>query len=415
MSTQPLPRSRCRHYVFSSHDGFGLGHLRRNTQIAHALLETDPGARITIVTGVAIRPRWIGDARIRTITVPPLLKGSDGAYRNPGMAFEQAVGIRTRVFESVIEQTRPAAVIVDRHPFGLAGELQAGLRRAQAGGAALVLGLRDVLDEPTRVREELDGAGWDGVPDLFDTLLVYGEAALCDHRAEYGVPLAPIYTGWVGPARPEPSAPAREAGLLLVSAGGGGDGRPVFDLGAEVLARRPSWRGVIVAGPYAADLTPSDLPAAAAARITIERGRPSCVDLLARAGAAVQMAGYNSTVEAIACGLRPVLVPRRSPRREQAIRASRLAALGLADVVDEGAHPDEVAWLLDRQLAGRPGGSEAVSPYVDAVRVAEHAASVGLRLDGAQRAAALIADLARDRVPVRPAARSRVVSRRGAR
>lgn len=48
-------------------------------------------------------------------------------------------------------------------------------------------------------------------------------------------------------------------------------------------------------------------------------------------------------------------MPRRSPRREQAIRASRLAAVGLADVVDEAAPADDVAWLLQRPRLLRPG------------------------------------------------------------
>ena len=102
-----------RHYLFSSHDGFGLGHLRRNTQIAHALLNLDPTAAITIVTGVAVRPRWLGDPRIRVVAVPPLIKGGDGSYRNPGMSFEEAIAARSRTIDQVIAAIRPDAVVVD--------------------------------------------------------------------------------------------------------------------------------------------------------------------------------------------------------------------------------------------------------------------------------------------------------------
>ncbi|NUS50408.1 MAG: hypothetical protein HOQ22_05120, partial [Nocardioidaceae bacterium] len=56
---------------------------------------------------------------------------------------------------------------------------------------------------------------------------------------------------------------------------------------------------------------------------------------------------------------------------EQAIRAGRLAALGLADVVDEGADVGEVAWLLGRPRTLRP----------DALQDA------GIDLDGAGNAA----------------------------
>jgi predicted glycosyltransferase len=73
-----------------------------------------------------------------------------------------------------------------------------------------------------------------------------------------------------------------------------------------------------------------------------------CGTLFARAGAVVQMAGYNSTFEALLAGHRSVLVPRRRPRREQAIRAERLARLGLVDVVEPDASPEDLLRVLHR-------------------------------------------------------------------
>ncbi|HEX8931382.1 MAG TPA: hypothetical protein VGA45_20920, partial [Actinomycetota bacterium] len=71
------------------------------------------------------------------------------------------------------------------------------------------------------------------------------------------------------------------------------------------------------------------------------------------------------------------------------IRASRLTALGVADTVDEGAPAEEVDWLLGRDRLLPPGAL----------------AAAGIRLDGAQRAAATVAELARSARPSRrPAA-----------
>jgi predicted glycosyltransferase len=108
------------------------------------------------------------------------------------------------------------------------------------------------------------------------------------------------------------------------------------------------------------------------------RDAPGCAELFARSVGVVEMAGYNSTFEALAAGVRPVLVPRRNPRREQAIRASRLTALGVADTVDEGVPVEEVDWLLARSRLLAEGALDAA----------------GIRLDGAQRAAATISALA---------------------
>src|SRR6478609_1606545 len=189
------------------------------------------------------------------------------------MSIHHAIAERARVFSDTVHRVQPDVVVVDRHPFGTAGELRAGLQIARRSGALVVLGLRDIIDEQAVVRQELASAGWQGVPGIFDEILVYGDPALCDQQAEYGLPMRPEYCGWVVESLP---AAGTEENLVVVSAG---------------------------------------------------------------AGANVQMAGYNSTVESLAAGLRPVLVPRRTPCREQAIRAARLACLGLADMVDESASP----------------------------------------------------------------------------
>jgi predicted glycosyltransferase len=361
------------HYVFFSHDGFGLGHVRRNTLVAEALIAQDASARVSIVTGAGGCPQWSDSSRIRVISVPPLLKDRLGSYRNPGMAFEEALRQRGSAFHRVIVDDPPEAVVVDRHPYGTAGELQAGLADARALGASLVLGLRDILDEPSAVEEEFAGKGWDDVCDTYDEVLVYGSPLLCDHRAEYGLPVTPTYCGWVCP--PVLSSP-RNPRLVVITAGGGGDGDEVYELGLGLLGLETRLHGVLVLGPYAADVPPRRLDPLGD-RVTVVRNAPGCATHLASAAGVVQMAGYNATVEALAAGLRPILVPRRDPRREQAIRAARLAALGLADVVDERAHPAEVAWLMDRRRRLEPGALERA----------------GLRLDGARQAAGRILQL----------------------
>ena len=368
-------------YLFSSHDGFGLGHVRRNSLIAKAILEREPDAEVVLFTGLAVRPAWLEHQEIRIVRVPALLKDTNGAYRHAELPFEQAIAQRATAFRTTVESFRPDVVVVDRHPYGTAGELRGGLELAGRAGAAVVLGLRDVLDEPSQVRAELAGDGWVGVAEVFDEILVYGSEALCDHVDEYGLPVRPRYCGWVV-AQPAPAR--RENGLLVVTAGGGGDGINVFELGIGLAKALPNRHTILVAGPYAADHRLSDDPAVAE-RVELRRDVPGCGDLFARADAIVQMAGYNSTVESLAAGIRPILVPRRSPRREQAIRASRLAAMGLADVVDEGAPADEVAWLLTRSRLLADGQLR----------------EAGLVLDGAQVAAARLCELAPVPVMVR--------------
>jgi predicted glycosyltransferase len=364
-------------YLFYSHDGFGLGHVRRNSIIARALIHADPDASVTLVTGVDARPSWLGAPRINVVQVPPLVKDSHGGYRSLDMQFEDALAARALIFSETVARAEPDVVVVDRHPYGTAGELRDGLHAARSAGAGLVLGLRDVLDVPEHVEEEITGSGWEGMEDLYSQALVYGGREFCDHEDEYGLPIAPTYCGWVTETA---SRNRTDPSMLAVAAGGGGDGAEVFALGVRLLERRGDWRGELAAGPYAdeASLRRLTRRSPAAARIKIRTKVAGCASLFARAGAVLEMGGYNSTFEALGAGHKPILMPRRSPRREQAIRALRLTRLGLADVVDEGATVAEVEWLLDRPRRIKP-------PWLD---------NAGIRLDGAGRAAEQLHSLA---------------------
>lgn len=358
-------------YLFSSHDGFGLGHARRNTLIAKALLEHDRDAEIVVMSGISPK-RWIFSApNIRVVHVPPLVKGSDGSYASSESTFEEAVAERRRIFSREVESFRPDVVVVDRHPFGVADELRHGLTEARNQGANLLLGLRDVLDDPSIIEGELAGKGWSGATDLFHQFLVYGSRSLCDHQAEYGLPVEPTYCGFVTEVVADSGF---ERDLLVVAAGGGGDGEQVFRIGAGILSTNPQWKGLLAVGPYANEELLDSLGILEPGRIEVRRNVQDYASVLSRAFATIQMAGYNSTFEALGAGLRPILVPRRSPRREQAIRATRLAAMGLADVVDFGASHSEIMWLL--------GQSRLLNPV--------SLSSAGIHLNGADRAARIL-------------------------
>jgi predicted glycosyltransferase len=355
-------------YLFYSHDGYGLGHVRRNSLIARAVLAADPTASVTLVTGVGVRPRWLQDTpRVRVHRVPPMLKATDGSYRHEALSFEQAVLERQRIFASLVEDERPDVVVVDRHPYGTAGELRAGLEVARRQGAAVVLGLRDVLDEPAVVREEMSGLGWARVEEVYDDILVYGRQHFVDHEAEYGLTFPLHYCGWVVE---QPLRTRTDANLLVVAAGGGGDGAAVFDLGARLLAHRADLVGLFAPGPYAGPDAVRRLDDLAPGRTRIMSASDACGRWFSRAEAILCMAGYNSTLEALASGQRPILMPRRVPRREQAIRAERLHALGLADVVDAGSDVAEVASLMQRPRALADAALESAGIDFDGARTA---------------------------------------------
>lgn len=363
-----------RRYVLLSHDGYGLGHTRRNAAIAMALLD-DPGAHVVMLTGVTSSLKWLRHERLTVCRMPTLVKDATGTYGNPTMGFDAAIDRRRAMALAAVQVVDPQVVLIDRHPYGIGGELRPAVEHARERGARVVLGLRDILDEPDVIRAETGGAGWRDVADLFDEALVYGAPALCDHAAEYELPVEPVYVGWVAERAP---MAARDHELVVVTGGGGGDAARLnrlvlttADRGVRNVHRRPL-HYLVVTGP----LADASAFASTAVPSTVElvASLDGCAEAYARAGAVVQMAGYNSTFESLGAGIRPILLPRRAPRREQAIRASRLAALGVADIIDDDTTPSELAWLLQQ----------------DRVLPAAALARAGIDLDGARRTVARI-------------------------
>jgi predicted glycosyltransferase len=363
---------RPRRVVLTSHDGFGLGHARRNSRIAAALRAQDPTVEVTLVTGLASEHDWLGAHGVRVVRVPAVTKDAQGRYTTRVGSLAAVLRQRARITAQVVEDVRPDVLLVDRHPLGVAGELRRAVVTARRHGAAVVLGLRDILDEPPVVRAELAGPEWADAGPLLDEVLVYGSPAICDHVEEYGLRTTPVYCGIVtAPVAPPRPLVRPEGATVLVTAGGGGDGDVIGAVVAAVADTPGYERVVVVRGPAARWELPSS-------RVEVLAPDDDCTTLYAAASASVQMGGYNSTYEAIVSGLRPLLVPRRAPRREQAIRAGRLACLGLADVLDPGAGPDEVRWLLDRPR----------------LQTGWDLARSGLDVDGAARAAARVLALA---------------------
>ena len=363
------PRQQGRRFVLCSHDGFGLGHVRRNSLIARQLL-TAPDTEVVMVTGSSVGVPWFQHPRLSVVRVPSMTKDGAGIYRHSTMSFDEALRERARLLTDLVRTFRPTALVIDRHPYGIGGEWRPGIELARVIGARIVVGLRDILDDPAVVRSEMEGDGWRQVAELFDDAFVYGAPSICDHQLEYDLPIRPIYLGWVTDPAP---VVRRDPNLVVVTAGGGADGESLLRLALGTARLREDRRFIIVAGPYA-DHLPRSVDRSG--RISVVRSVPSCADVFATAGFVVQMAGYNSTFEALSAGVRPILLPRRAPRREQAIRATRLASLGLADVLDDESTPSELAWLLDRPR----GFASSVLP------------EAGIHMDGAARSAAALLD-----------------------
>jgi predicted glycosyltransferase len=127
--------------------------------------------------------------------------------------------------------------------------------------------------------------------------------------------------------------------LVLCLVGGGQDGA----LLAEAFAQAelpPNTNGIILTGPFMPAEVRQNLHNVAAKqpRLKVLEFVAEPTLLINQADRVIAMGGYNTTCEVLSFEKRALIIPRVQPRREQLVRAERLADLGLIDLL----HPDLV-------------------------------------------------------------------------
>lgn len=363
-----------RRIAFYSYDERGLGHVRRSIAIAHAVSTARPTS-ILLVAGAREAALFKLPGGTDTLALPAPSTDFNGTRRGPavGLDEEGAVRVRARALRNALAAFNPEVLIVDRTPLGVHDELRESLGVLRAMGTRLVLGLREILDAPDRVRAEFErSGGFDVLRRNFDAIWVYGDPRVYDLAAEYDLPddVAAMvrYTGYLDRRAAERTAgrdlAARRrelrlpAGRLAVCVlGGGEDGRAL----AEAFARAElpaGCTGVIVAGPFMPAQEREAVHGLAAGRdgLRVLDFVPDAEALIGLADDVVAMGGYSTVCEILASHSRALVVPRAEPRREQLIRARRLSALGLVDMLGPG-ELDAAAisgWLAAAGGAPRP-------------------------------------------------------------
>ncbi|MDQ1082188.1 MULTISPECIES: glycosyltransferase family protein [Microbacterium] len=333
--------------ALSSHDSVGLGHVRRNLAISHALTRMLPdllGQEVTgvLVTGQASATAFPAPAGWDWVVVPSVSVDESG-YRSRHLAtdIERVTAMRAGAVTGVLRAFAPDLFIVDRHPFGVHGELRDALRelRAVHPSCATVLGLRDVLDRPAAARAEFRALGGArAVREHFDAVWVYGDPGVHDLRTSGETPpgLAPLisYTGYLAHGRPTGPPPAADGPFVLTTVGGGSDGVEVAVAAAAATVPH-GHRHLVVTGPQ---MSPADRDrvrrAATDPSVEVVESVPHLPALLERAAAVVTMGGYNTVCEVLHTSTPALVVPRCGRRDEQRIRARALEQKGVIETVD---------------------------------------------------------------------------------
>jgi predicted glycosyltransferase/nucleoside-diphosphate-sugar epimerase len=342
------------------HDTYGLGHLRRNLTLAFGLTRQFPNLSVLLLTGSPAVQHFALPPNVDYVKLPAVVKVADEEYQARTLNLQPAeiAGMRAALIREAVHGFAPDLVLVDHAPAGMKGELLPALEELRAVNpqARAALGLRDIVDEPDRVRANWVQHGIYEVLDrLYDAILVYGIPQALDVVSAYALPPAVAaktqYCGYLPRERSSADISALRARycpgaerLALVTAGGGGDGFGLLSAYLQGLAEDGAPRdlvSVIVTGPL--------MPAAQRQTLATltERGRgvhllefvDDMLGMMQAADLVVCMGGYNTLCEVLSVGARALVVPRVEPRREQLLRARAFESLGLV----RSLHPDQLA------------------------------------------------------------------------
>lgn len=375
-------------FLFYSHDGVGLGHVRRNLCVASALAELIPEVSILVVTSTEEADLFGIPPGVDLLKLPGLRKVAKGHYvaRRLPMRWEELRSMRTHLFTAAVESFRPHVLLVDKHPFGIGEELGPALEAARDAGAQAILGLRDVLDDPVVVRAEWDEHHLlERIPDYYDRILVYGQPELLDLPRVYDFPdsvrALTRFCGYVVSSGRDggwedgfPDLQSRRP-LVLGTAGGGEDGFALLSTFMEAAAGA-HWQGVVVSGPQSPPARARALKRLAdEAGVIFRRFVPNISSAFSSLDALVSMGGYNTLAEAASSAIPTVCVPRVRPRREQLIRARAFAHRGLLRLVEpELLDAATLRVEIEAAIAGEahPNGRNEVLDLGGARRAALH-------------------------------------------
>lgn len=380
-----------------SHDGFGLGHLRRNTTIASHLAGEIPKSSVLMLIGCPAGAVFSLPAGVDFIKLPSIIKRDTGVWHplRLRIGLDKTKELRSAVLQQVARVFHPQLLLVDHVPLGVWGELLPLLEmlKQRVDPPLIVLGLRDILDRP-----EVTCALWrregtyDAIREYYDEIFIYGCRKVFDTGFHYGLErdFAPMirYCGYVCAKDPYKSREQMrkelqvEGRLIVITGGGGADAYPMMQTcmrALKLMGSHARVEAIFISGPQMDNQQRERLHEDAKglkARVLTHVEDP--LSYLNAADLIVTMGGYNSLCQVLHLRKKPLVVPRAGPSAEQRMRAKLFADRGLADVLfPEDLSPQKMAEKLMQDLQRKDGPS-----YDPAIKT-----------NGGRNAATLLAEL----------------------
>jgi predicted glycosyltransferase len=335
-----------------SQDSYGLGHLRRATNLANALVSERADLSVLLVVDSPVAPFFDLRERIDFVKLPTVVKVGAGVFR-PGSlltSYELVKAMRSTVNREVLAMFHPDLILVDHMPGGANRDLIPALRliRSLDYPTRVVLGVRDIIDDPAVTCGVWQREGfYDTLKRYYDSVLIYGSADVFPTASEYEIeqtmPGDVRYCGYVcnmdsikDAQHVREKLEIGDEPIIVVMAGGGADAFRLMETYLKALPYvETRTTTVMVTGPFMPEEQRKQLrDRASKLGVQVRTSVSDSMSHLNAADLVVSMAGYNTVSEILRFGKRAILVPRQGPSAEQRMRASILSQRGFVTAID---------------------------------------------------------------------------------
>jgi predicted glycosyltransferase len=371
--------------IMYSHDTYGLGHIRRTMAIASRL--RDPETNILIITGSPIAGRYPFPEQVDFVRIPGMIKKTNEEYLPMSIKINtrHALDIRKNIITATVKTFQPHLLIVDKEPLGLNNEILPALKWLQkcCPGVHTVLGLRDIMDDANTIRKTWKKKGiYQSLDKYYSEIWAYGLQEFYDPIKEYDIPehisRKIRFTGYL-PRQVKSMKDAtqerkrhrirKEDKLVVVTIGGGGDGYPVMDAYLSMLERRESaisYKSILITGPFMPKAQRKDIfNRSRMLNVKVIRFYRHIEKIFTTADLVISMGGYNTLCELMSQKKVSLLIPRKTPRLEQTLRAQCFYQRNLLDFIPwEKLSPELLQDKVDHLLQNPEVYQDAMSTFI---------------------------------------------------
>lgn len=342
-----------------SHDGFGLGHFRRNFSIAcHGLREL-PNSTFLLVSGSPSPPFFHIPTGIDYIKLPSIIKVTNGKWDSRTLTIEQRKfrELRAALIRDIVLIFKPDIFFVDYLPTGVWSELVPILQMLKTSKKKpkIILGLRDILDEPEVTRSFWKKEGvYDVIDSYYDRVLIYGCRDFFDTAKHYGLhdtfAKKVKYCGYIAPhngssserlLRKEPQGDTYKR--IVVIGGGGHDAYPMMKLSIDALrnvCKKTSALGILINGPLMKPEEHASIKQRAEGLPVRIMKLADTLGYIRSSDLVITMGGYNNLIDSLSIGKNIIVIPRKGPSKEQRMRAELFSKKGFVTALNP---PDETS------------------------------------------------------------------------